>query len=117
MLILIAQIVFIVGIIGILVIIFRKIPIILRYPREPFEEVSISGMLQKVKTKLTANEFFHAKVLPITEKILRKIKIFVLKLDNFLAKMVSGLRHRRKNIEEEIEMKNDNGDDNANLPS
>ena len=117
MLIIISQAIFIAGVIGILVIVLRKIPMILRYPREPFEEVSISGILQKAKTKLTSNEFFHAKVLPITEKILRKIKIFVLKLDNFLAKMVSGLRHRRKNIEEEMETKDNSEDDSANLPS
>jgi len=115
MFIIIAQIVFALSIIGILVIILRKVPIILRYPRQPFEEVSLSGILKKLRSKITSNEFFHAMALPITEKMLRKIKIFVLKLDNFLAKLVGRLRHRRKNIEEEI--KNDNGGDNINLPS
>jgi hypothetical protein len=111
-----AQIIFALSIIGILVIILRKIPIILRYPRQPFEEVSLSGVFEKLKNRLTSNEFFHAMALPITEKVLRKIKIFVLKLDNFLAKLVSRLRHRRKNIEEEI--KNGNDDNNgADLPS
>lgn len=114
--IIVAQIIFGLSIIGILVIIIRKVPIILRYPRQPFEEVSISGIFEKLKNRLTSNEFFHALALPITEKALRKIKIFVLKLDNFLAKRVSRLRHRRKNIEEEIEMKNGNGDDEG-LPS
>jgi len=113
MLILIAQIVFIISIIGILVIIFRKIPIILRYPREPFEEVSISGMLGKVKQKITSNEFFHGVALPITEKLLRRIKIFVLKFDNFLAKMVNRLRHKRNTIEEE----NNTEKDDMDLPS
>jgi len=112
MFIIIAQIIFALSIIGILVIVLRKVPIILRYPRHPFEEVSLSGILEKLRSKITSNEFFHAMALPITEKMLRKIKIFVLKLDNFLAKLVGRLRHRRKNIEEEI--KNDNGGDNIN---
>lgn len=115
MFIIIAQIVFALSIIGILVIILRKVPIILRYPRQPFEEVSLAGIFEKIKSRVTSNEFFHAMALPITEKFLRKIKIFVLKLDNFLAKLVSGLRHKRKNIEEEI--KNENDDENLNLPS
>jgi hypothetical protein len=110
-----AQIVFFLSVIGILVIILRKIPIILRYPRQPFEEVSLAGVLEKLRTKLTSNEFFHAMALPITEKMLRKIKIFVLRLDNFLAKLVSRLRHSRKNIEAEI--KNENDGENLNLPS
>lgn len=115
MFIIIAQIVFALSIIGILVIILRKVPIILRYPRQPFEEVSLAGIFEKIKSRITSNEFFHAIALPITEKSLRRIKIFVLKFDNFLAKLVSRLRHRRKNIEEEI--KNDNGGDNINPPS
>ena len=112
-----AQIIFALSIIGILVIILRKVPIILRYPREPFEEVSFAGILNKLKNRITSNEFVHATALPITEKILRKIKIFVLKLDNFLAKLVGHLRRRRENIEEEIETKNGSGDNNAGLPS
>jgi len=114
--IIIAQIVFILSVIGILVIVLRKIPIILRYPRQPFEEVSLAGIFEKLKNRLTSNEFFHATALPITEKLLRKIKIFVLKLDNFLAKLVSRLRHRRKNIEEEIK-NGSNGEEKMNPPS
>jgi hypothetical protein len=114
--IIVAQIIFALSIIGILVIILRKVPIILRYPRQPFEEFSLAGVLGKLKNKITSNEFFHTTALPITEKLLRKIKIFVLKLDNFLAKLVSRLRHKRNNIEEEI--KNGNSDNNgAGSPS
>jgi len=115
MIIIVSQIIFGLSIIGILVIILRKVPIILRYPRQPFEEVSLSGILERIKGKITTNEFFHGTALPTTEKILRKIKVFVLKLDNFLAKLVNRLRHRRKNIEEEI--KNGNDGENLNLPS
>jgi hypothetical protein len=111
-----AQIIFALSIIGILVIILRKIPIILRYPRQPFEEVSLAGILEKLRSKITSNEFFHAMALPITEKLLRKIKIFVLKLDNFLAKLVSRLRHKRNNIEEEIK-NGSNGEEKINPPS
>ena len=115
--IIVSQIVFVLSIIGILVIVLRKIPIILRYPRQPFEEVSLAGILEKLRVKITSNEFFHALALPLTEKTLRRIKIFVLKLDNFLAKLVGHLRRSRKNIEEEIEMKNGNDDTDAGLPS
>jgi hypothetical protein len=112
-----SQIVFALSIIGILVILLRKVPMILRYPRQPFEEVSLAGIFDKLKNRITSNEFVHAMALPITEKILRKIKIFVLKFDNFLAKLVSHLRHRRKNIEEEMEIKNGNDNNDAGLPS
>jgi len=118
MLIIALQIIFGLSIIGILVIIFRKIPIILRYPREPFEEVSISGLVEKLKGKITSNEFFHGVALPGTEKFLRRVKVFVLKLDNFLAKMVNRLRHKRIDIEEEITENENNDDvDSSSLPS
>ncbi len=108
MLILVAQIIFGISVLGILFILFRKVPILLRYPRHSFEEISLYGFLQKLKNRMLANDFFHLKIFPLLEKILRKIKIWVLKLDNVLAKLVSRLRHKRKNIEEEIETKNGN---------
>jgi len=106
MLILIFQIIFALSAIGFLVIIFRKIPIILRYPRQPFEEVSL---VDKVKEKINSSNFFHEVIIHRLEKFLRKIKIIVLKIDNFLAKKVDRLRDKiRKKKEEE---------ENGNMPS
>jgi len=111
MIIYIAQVVFFISILGVLVIILRKIPVLLRYPRHPFEEISFNAFLQRLKNRIISNEIFHNGILPTTEKILRKIKVLVLKLDNFLANLVNGLRHRRKNIEQEIKNgSNDNND-------
>jgi hypothetical protein len=103
MLILIFQIIFGISIIGVLVIVFRKIPVILRYPRHPFEEVSL---LDKVKEKINSSNFFHEVFVHRAEKILRKIKIFILKIDNFLAKRVDRLRDKIKRKKEEEEENN-----------
>jgi len=103
MLILIFQIIFGISIIGVLVIVFRKIPVILRYPRHPFEEISL---LDKVKEKINSSNFFHEVFVHRTEKILRKIKIFILKIDNFLAKRVDRLRDKIKRKKEEEEENN-----------
>jgi len=103
MVITISQIIFIVSVIGILVIVLRKVPVILRYPRHPYEEVSL---WEKIRQKASSSRFFHEVVIPKIEKILRKIKIIVLKFDNFLAKKVDRLRDRirKKKQEEEEEM-------------
>jgi len=101
MVILIFQIIFGISIIVVLVIAFRKIPTILRYPRHPFEEVSL---LDKVKEKINSSSFFHEVFVHRTEKILRKIKIFVLKIDNFLAKRVDRLRDRTRKKKEDEEL-------------
>ncbi len=106
MLITISQIIFTVCVVGVLFIALRKVPVILRYPRHPFENVSL---IDKVKGKINSSNFFHEVFVHRAEKILRKIKIFVLKIDNFLARRVDRLRDKiRKKKEEE---------ENGNTPS
>ena len=103
MLITVSQIVFAVSILGILAIVLRKVPVILRYPRHPFEEVSL---LNKVKNKINSSNFFHEIFINRTEKALRRLKIIVLKIDNFLARRVDHLRNRVKRRKEEEEENN-----------
>jgi hypothetical protein len=105
MIIIIAQIIFALSILGILIIIFRKIPIILKYPRsaEEKEMVDLREQWEKIKDETKITTFFHDSFIPGTEKFLRRIKIILLKFDNFLAKRVDKLRAK---------MKKRNGEDN-----
>lgn len=105
MIIIIAQIVFALSILGILIIIFRKIPIILKYPRsaEDKEMIDLREQWEKIKNETKISTFFHDNFIPSTEKFLRRIKIILLKFDNFLARRVDKLRAK---------MKKRNGEDN-----
>lgn len=100
MIITIFQIIFVLGILGILLIIFRKIPALLEYPRrtEKGDVIyeNVRKQWKKVKDKAETSEFFHETVLPKTEKFLRKTKVILLKLDNFLAKRADKLKERVK---------------------
>ena len=113
--ILIFQILLGIGIAGFLIIAFRKIPVLLNYPRNSFEKVSIWQKIrntwQEIKENANQSNLLHESIMPRTEKFLRKFKVFVLKLDNFLAKLVGHLRKKgqeRKNQEED--------DEDFNLP-
>lgn len=101
------QIILGLSILGFLFMAFRKIPVILNYPRHPFEEISlkqkIQERLQNLKDKANQSELVHKSLLPQTEKYLRKIKVFVLKFDNFLARIVGHLRKKTKEREENKE--------------
>lgn len=96
----IAQIIFALSIIGILIISLKKIPAVLKYPRNSSKTVSIQTNLRnhwdKVKEETGISGFFHNTLFPKMEKFLRKIKIILLKFDNFLARRVDGLRKRMK---------------------
>lgn len=100
MIIIVFQIVFGLSILGILFIVFRKIPSLLEYERTGSEKVLIYKNLQerwkKVKEKAEASEFLHEAIILKTEKVLRKTKIILLKLDNFLAKRADRLKERVK---------------------
>ncbi len=111
------QIILGVGVAGFLVMIFRKVPVLLNYPRHPFEEISlkqkIQGKIKTLKEKTGQSDLLHQTILPNTEKFLRRFKIFILKIDNFLAKIVGHLRKTKKEKEEGEEGDNDN----FNLPA
>lgn len=113
MLILISQIIFALSVLGILFLIFRRIPDLLEFPRSDSEKAlvyeTIRGYWKKLKQKAEASGFLHDAVIPKTEKVLRKTKIILLKLDNFLAKRVDKLRQKMKKRKKETE-------ENNNLP-
>lgn len=114
--IIIAQIIFGLSVLGILFIIARKIPMILQYPRHSEENVSLKEEIQRqwdtLKTKTGTSGFLHNVFFPRIEKILRRAKILVLKLDNFLAQKTDKLRTkiRKKKREEEGKKEEDNAD-------
>lgn len=114
--IIIAQIIFVLSVLGILFIIARKIPLILQYPRHSEEDISFLGELRRqwsgLKAKTGTDGFLHNVFFPKMEKTLRRIKIIVLKLDNFLAQKVDKLRTkiRKKKREEEETKKEDSAD-------
>jgi len=99
------QIIFGLSVAGALFFIFKKIPVLLNYPRHPFEEISLKqkffDRLKVIKDKTGQSDLFHESVMPIMEKFLRRFKVFILKLDNLLAKIVSRLRKRAKKREDE----------------
>jgi len=104
MIIIVAQVIFCLSILGILYFLFRRIPDLLEYPRYsskiiPMRE-KISIRWQKIKENTETSEFLHKFLIPKTEKFLRKTKIIVLKFDNFLARRVDGLRQRMKRRKE-----------------
>ena len=100
MLIIIFQIIFILAVLGILFLIFRKIPALLEYPRQSEKGdviyENIRKQIGKAKKKVESSEFLHETVIPKTEKFLRRTKIVLLKLDNFLAKRADRLREKIK---------------------
>jgi len=106
-----------VGVAGFLVVIFKKIPVLLNYPRHPFEEVSLKhkivNKINAIKKNANKSEVLHKAIIPKTEKVLRKFSLFVLKLHNFSAKIANLLRRKKQEKEENEQGSNDD----LNLPT
>jgi hypothetical protein len=111
--IIIFPIILISSIAGILYIIHRKIPLLLKYPKYMAQESSMYQNFQEkmgeIKEKTSISKFWHEIIIPKIEKILRKFKVVILKLDNFLAKKVDKMREKIKRRE------NGNDDDNDEI--
>lgn len=105
-----------VGIAGFLIMVFRKIPVLLNYPRHPFEEISLKqkvvNKFKKIKKNANQSNVLHNAIIPKTEKFLRKSKILTLKMDNFLAKIAGNLKKKKQEKKE-----SDNNDNNEEMPT
>ncbi|MFH1129567.1 MAG: hypothetical protein V1686_02445 [Patescibacteria group bacterium] len=97
---LVFQIILGVGIAGFLVVVFKKIPVLLNYPRRPFEETSLKhkivSRIKKIKESANQSEVLHNAIIPKTEKFLRKFRVFVLKLHNSSARITSYLKKKKQ---------------------
>ena len=95
-----------VGIAGFLIMVFRKIPVLLNYPRHPFEEVSLKqkvvNKLKKMKENANQSDVLHNAIIPKTEKFLRKSKILTLKMDNFLARIAGRLKKKKQEKKDDL---------------
>ena len=102
--ILVFQILLGVGIAGVLIMVFRKIPVLLNYPRHPFEEISLKQKIvnkfKKIKENANQSDVLHHAIIPKTEKFVRKSKIITLKIDNFLAKIAGNIKKKKEEKEE-----------------
>lgn len=96
MLIIISKIVFILSLLGVLFIIYRKLPAISRASEEPFtSKFSFRKILARISSnfkRFILSHFFQNIILGTLEKSLRKIKILVLKIDNITEKFIRKLR-------------------------
>jgi hypothetical protein len=95
----IATIIFIGSILGIIIIIFRKMPILVVLPEVsllPTKEGLISKFGKRIKRILPFKNFSYELFL---QKILAKIRILVLKIENLTFHWLQKLResHQRKN--------------------
>ena len=84
------------GIIGILVIIFRKIPILVSLPKRPEVVLPKTPILKKLQKKIAEIKESDLKVkfLSFIEKGIRKFRLFFLKTDNSLMLLVKKVQDR-----------------------
>jgi len=89
---LIAAIILIIGLIGVAVIIFRKIPVLVGLP---LQEIEKSRVLGELKDKIRNNgtlESFSGEIL--LQKLLSKIRVLTLKTDKKTDSWLTKLRQR-----------------------
>lgn len=101
MIIIIAQTVFILSILGILFIIGRKLPALSKLPEEPFIEKFSFKMIFRwpvaVIKRFASSNFFQNILIGDLEKSLRRFKIVALKIDNIIDKFIRKLKRNSKN--------------------
>jgi len=101
MIILIAQIVFVLSLLGVLFIIARKLPALSHLPEEPLSErFSFKTVIQwpgNIVKSFFSSNFFQNILIADLEKSLRKFKIAALKIYNVVDKFIEKLKGKSGN--------------------
>lgn len=99
---LIAQIVLFSSLLGIVIIIFRKIPVLLTFPKVTIEKREEGLILRLKKEAEKLNPFKNFSLEIFLQKILTKIRILALKIDTKTFNWLQKLREKylKKKIEE-----------------
>ncbi len=102
MVILINKIILILSFGGICAILIRKIPILLELPKETTKEKEEVFIIKKIGKKIVEKikNFSWRKIL---EKFLWKLKIYILKIENFISILLKRLKKENKKEKEQLE--------------
>jgi hypothetical protein len=98
-----------VGLLGMIIIVFKKTPVLAQLPLEE-DSFSFRKTFLEIKERIKNFNFFHSFSNGLfLQKFLSKIRILALKIENKVGNLLQVLRERQKNkkIQEEIE-KEDN---------
>ncbi len=93
MIVLIATIIFFIGLIGMSIIVIKKIPVLNELPEIEVERIGILGRLKhKVKNNGTVKSFSSKELL--LQKVLSKFRILTLKTDKKTSNLLAKLRQK-----------------------
>ncbi len=100
MIIIIAEIVFVLSLLGVLFIVVRKLPALSKLPEETstrkFSFKAIFVWFLKTFKQFILSTFFQNIIIGNLEKSLRKFKIMALKIDNIVDKFIRKLKRNSK---------------------
>jgi len=89
-------IIIIASFIGIVIIVLRKIPVLLKLPFNPPEEAISHSLPEKLKIRLKGLKYssYQPMIADWLEKNLRKLRILILKIDNIFISLIGIVRER-----------------------
>lgn len=96
--IIISKIIFLLSVLGIAFIVFRKLPVLSHVPRDhsagKFSFKAIFFWPGNIIKQFVSSIFFQGTILGNLEKSLRKFKILTLKIDNLLGKFIRKFKRK-----------------------
>lgn len=91
----------VIGLIGALVIIFRKIPVLLKLPSQPdesYQKLPLNNKASNLIKGIPSSPRYGLALLNITEKLLRRVRILFLRLDNFFVALINRSRNKSHDL-------------------
>lgn len=103
MLIFLLQIILLVSFVGVLVIVFRKIPALSETSVDEEARFDLESWFSKCKLNLTSNlekEKLDIVLINLLQKLLHRLRILAMKIENMSSRRIQDLEARSRNIKE-----------------
>ena len=97
--------IFIVSVSGIIFMLYKKLPVLVKLPKNGHTEFKKPELILKIEKKIKERHFHFFKKQMLLHKILSKSRILILKLEKRVDVILSGIRKKAQELDKKVQNK------------
>ena len=102
---LIVFIIFLISVVGILLVLYRKVPALVSLPRNGHHGFKKPQFIARIEKKIKAHHFHFFEKQMLLHKILSFTKVWTLKIETHIDAVLHGIRKKAQELDKEVKKK------------
>jgi hypothetical protein len=102
---LIALVIFLISILGISVILYKKIPVLVQLPQNGYNGLKKPKFISAIERKIKEHHFNFFEKQMLLHKFLSKLRVFILKIEKRIDLLLCSIREKAQELDKKIKDK------------